>query len=77
MIKKEREKKLIKRNKKHKEPENILCERIVSYVCDPDKNKMCSKSSCYKNGGLCRCTTVKAFSRNGKIDCIIDKGMFK
>ena len=27
-----------------------------AWLCDPDKNKECRKTSCFINGGPCRCT---------------------
>lgn len=32
------------------------------YLCDPEKNKECSKSYCYINGGECEHTTKKEYA---------------
>lgn len=42
-----------KEDKKHYEKPKIL------YVCDPNKNKWCSKWGCFKNGGECSLTRYK------------------
>ena len=41
----------------------------VLYLCDPQKNKNCKKTSCYLNHGECRCTGEREYSvvdENGK-----------
>lgn len=32
------------------------------WLCDPRKNKDCSKTGCYLNDGPCRCTTHKEYA---------------
>ena len=34
------------------------------YICEPDKNKECKKSDCFKNGGPCYMTTDKKFRKD-------------
>ena len=54
---------------------NVLQEKTRAYyLCDPDKNKLCAKRSCWKNGGRCMYTCIKAFSKNGRIDVIVSEG---
>ena len=39
------------------------------YICDPEKNTECKKTSCWKKGGLCNCTTkpeCAALHENGQ-----------
>lgn len=36
------------------------------YICDPNKNTECSKTSCYINGGPCFHTTKKEYSNENK-----------
>lgn len=38
----------------------------ILYVCDPDKNPVCSKTGCYINGGPCRCTTNPIHAKTGQ-----------
>ena len=54
---------------------NVLQEKTRAYyLCDPDKNKVCAKRSCWKNGGRCMYTCIKEFSKNGRIDVIVSEG---
>ena len=34
------------------------------YRCDPDKNKDCLSTHCYRNDGCCMCTTQKQYKIN-------------
>lgn len=34
-----------------------------SFPCDPNKAKSCPKANCYLNGGPCRRTTIKEYSK--------------
>ena len=35
-----------------------------TYLCDPEKNKECKHSSCYKFGGPCYLTTYKEYAKD-------------
>lgn len=50
-------KKLFKPKNNYKPPNKI-------YICDPSKNKKCTKDSCWDiNEGECRCTSHKEFAK--------------
>ena len=34
------------------------------YMCDPEKNTVCEKTSCYINGGFCRRTRHQEFAKD-------------
>lgn len=46
--------------KKHYEKPKIL------YVCNPDKNVKCKKTSCYINGGECSLTAKEEFAKTNE-----------
>ena len=37
----------------------------ILYICDPDKNKECSKTGCHLNNGPCKYTKNPDFSKLG------------
>lgn len=36
---------------------------MIFYVCNPKKNKICSKTNCKENGGECELTSRKEFAK--------------
>ena len=40
-----------------------MSEKIVLYICDPEKNTECDKIKCYAHGGPCHCTMDKELAK--------------